>query len=249
MKPKSKTPKAILATLSTLALAAAPFASAALVNVNFYKDIIETEADLFGPLGGLGSTWNQSTDNSGTDVLNSSGAGTDIDWSYSHGLEETDIRGNADPALRMLVGSFGEFGKGNDQTLTIGGLVPGELYNVAIAAHRLYNGGTEGSHGIFSTTNATTSATAQTVDGNTALNGDTWELGVNYAHFENVEADVGGEISFLADATDAGVLDGGADTDGRRFHLNGFQIESVPEPSSAALLGLGGLALILRRRK
>jgi len=36
---------------------------------------------------------------------------------------------------------------------------------------------------------------------------------------------------------------------GGRAPLAGFQIVEVPEPSSAALLGLGGLALILRRRK
>ena len=32
-------------------------------------------------------------------------------------------------------------------------------------------------------------------------------------------------------------------------HITGYQVRAVPEPSSAALLGLGGLALILRRRK
>ena len=31
--------------------------------------------------------------------------------------------------------------------------------------------------------------------------------------------------------------------------VNGFEISAVPEPSTTALLGLGGLALILRRRK
>jgi len=31
--------------------------------------------------------------------------------------------------------------------------------------------------------------------------------------------------------------------------IQGIQLTTVPEPSSAALLGLGGLALILRRRK
>ncbi len=36
---------------------------------------------------------------------------------------------------------------------------------------------------------------------------------------------------------------------GYRGSIAGFKIEIVPEPSSAALLGLGGLALILRRRK
>ncbi|BDS07102.1 hypothetical protein NT6N_21420 [Oceaniferula spumae] len=36
---------------------------------------------------------------------------------------------------------------------------------------------------------------------------------------------------------------------GDRVTLDGIGFEAVPEPSSAALLGLGGLALILRRRK
>jgi hypothetical protein len=31
--------------------------------------------------------------------------------------------------------------------------------------------------------------------------------------------------------------------------LNGFQLTAVPEPTTTALLGLGGIALILRRRK
>ena len=41
----------------------------------------------------------------------------------------------------------------------------------------------------------------------------------------------------------------GQDRNGaERGSISGFQIVEVPEPSSAALLGLGGLALILRRR-
>lgn len=36
---------------------------------------------------------------------------------------------------------------------------------------------------------------------------------------------------------------------GERAGISGFTITSVPEPSSSALLGLGGLALLLRRRK
>ncbi|NWK55741.1 PEP-CTERM sorting domain-containing protein [Verrucomicrobiaceae bacterium N1E253] len=40
------------------------------------------------------------------------------------------------------------------------------------------------------------------------------------------------------------------DNAGGRVGINGIQIvEAVPEPSAAALLGLGGVALILRRRK
>jgi hypothetical protein len=33
------------------------------------------------------------------------------------------------------------------------------------------------------------------------------------------------------------------------YWLDNLNVTSVPEPSSAALLGLGGLALMLRRRK
>lgn len=45
--------------------------------------------------------------------------------------------------------------------------------------------------------------------------------------------------SFFVDAN-------GTDT---TSHLNAYAISAVPEPSSTALLGLGGLALIMRRRK
>ena len=55
--------------------------------------------------------------------------------------------------------------------------------------------------------------------------------------FDNVSGD-----TFTINA----VLDGDAN---RRSTIAGFTVVAVPEPSSAALLGLAGLALILRRRK
>ena len=52
-------------------------------------------------------------------------------------------------------------------------------------------------------------------------------------------ADASGEVNFTAQNTpnDSGIS------------ISGLQLRAVPEPSSAALLGLGGLALIMRRRK
>lgn len=56
----------------------------------------------------------------------------------------------------------------------------------------------------------------------------------NYVVFQGVTG-----TSFTVTAGDSGQAD----------YIYGMQIVSVPEPSSTALLGLGGLALILRRRK
>lgn len=64
----------------------------------------------------------------------------------------------------------------------------------------------------------------------------TFAEGVNYVRFNNITA-TGGVISFTA----ANSLDGIA-------VFNGFEIQSVPEPSAALLGGLGMLALLRRRR-
>ena len=52
-------------------------------------------------------------------------------------------------------------------------------------------------------------------------------------------------------STDAhtGFMSGSSGGDNREQFTREFNLSAVPEPSSAALLGLGGLALILRRRK
>ncbi len=53
--------------------------------------------------------------------------------------------------------------------------------------------------------------------------------------------------TFIADATTQGFHSSfGTDT---TSYLSGYQLRSVPEPSSTVLIGLGGLALILRRHR
>lgn len=64
-----------------------------------------------------------------------------------------------------------------------------------------------------------------------------WVSGANYVKFD-LTLDNPGSISGSITGTDTDVA-----------VLNGLQLVSIPEPSSAALLGLGALALAMRRRK
>ncbi|MCP5535809.1 MAG: PEP-CTERM sorting domain-containing protein [Akkermansiaceae bacterium] len=69
-------------------------------------------------------------------------------------------------------------------------------------------------------------------------------VGVVAADFNN------SVINFTPDGSgNATVLLTSADATNHFLTFSGMQLESVPEPSSAALLGVGGLALVFRRRK
>lgn len=59
------------------------------------------------------------------------------------------------------------------------------------------------------------------------------------------------QFTFTSDGiTDTLVLNAAPGSGGEnRSHFSGVSLSVVPEPSSTALLGLGGLALIMRRRK
>ena len=88
------------------------------------------------------------------------------------------------------------------------------------------------------TSSFTIGTTTQDVLDNQHVFDNTFILGTNYTEFV-----------FGPGAADNFTIDVFSD-DGGRGSINGIQIiAAVPEPSSTALLGLGGLALILRRRK
>ncbi|MEZ7956382.1 MAG: PEP-CTERM sorting domain-containing protein [Rubritalea sp.] len=206
------------------------------------------ESGLVGPAGGGGTTWNQysGADSTGT-VVDSSNATTTVGLDTNFGLTAFD-----DPVidLTMLRGSMTEFGKGVDnRTVALSGLENGGVYDIWMVSFRNqgdFNGQAEQYAGWWSTSNATTSSSDQFIDARGAVNNtSTFVDGYNYVLFENVEADGSGNILFTGTAGDN--LDGSVDA--HRFGLNGLQINQVPEPSTTALLGLGGLALILRRRK
>ncbi len=176
-------------------------------------------AELVGPAGGSGETWNQTHAPSAvSNLLDATGDATSVGFThtYSHGFR------NNSPDLRLLRASRSMFGKGVNATVTITGLVANEYYDVWIASHIHNSSPTEPALGEWSTTNPTITIGPQMIDGRGTLNGATWVRGQNYVRFDRVQANASGEIAFLADAANEEDYGGAGE---HRLPLNGFQIE------------------------
>jgi hypothetical protein len=234
-----------LLLIPAIAALGSSFCSAAVVyNVKYLNGgqsaVAPTSSLVFG---GAGQVWNQGT-GTFTDISDSLGNTSTIDVSGITGAEGA----NGATAGTVFAGNSNLFGKGDNQTITISGLVVGAMYDIYVYAlsHNSPSWGNtsdaERAAGAFTTTNTTGNGASQSLDnGITGTNATTFTAGSNYVYFKDVVADGSGNIAILADA-----LDGANPT---RLHVNGLQIVSIPETSSAALLGLGAFALILRRRK
>ena len=122
-------------------------------------------------------------------------------------------------------------------TMTISGLDITKNYNLALIGASNDSGGFETDFTIIGGTTKTATAAPISGTGNGAL---TFVEGDSHVLFSGIS---GGTGSITFSVTDSSV--------GANGVLSGLQIESVtvPEPSTTALLGLGGLALIFRRRK
>lgn len=233
-----------LVFIPAIALLGSSLCSAAVYNVKYLRSPeppIPTSS-LLGVVGSTGESWNQA-EGTFTDLVDSTGAASTIDISGLSGGQDEG------PAGTIFFHNSNQFGKGDDQTISISGLSIAGVYNIYIYAlsHNTGSWGnladTERAAGAFTTTNVSGNGTSQSLDnGITGTDADPFTAGSNYVLFQSIVADGSGNISIVADALDAG----GAST---RLHVNGLQIVSIPETSSAALLGLGAFALILRRRK
>jgi hypothetical protein len=135
----------------------------------------------------------------------------------------------------QATGSFNDLvdSSGNASTIDISGL-SGTL---SFATDWGLPTNTERSAGAFTITNVSLNGTNQPLDnGNIGTNATTFTPGSNYVLFKSIVANGSGNISIIADA-----LDGANPT---RLHVNGLQIVSVPETSSAAILGLSAFASV-----
>ncbi|MEJ6780921.1 MAG: PEP-CTERM sorting domain-containing protein [Akkermansiaceae bacterium] len=220
-------------------LAATSASQAAVVNV----DIQGTQFGNVGPgiadyTGGLANgpiasdnTWNYF--NVGTTVPNgqSLSAGG-LTFTFGTGWQGSF----ADGAPNNLQGDRVFAPTGFAATMTISGLDITKNYNIALIGASLNTGGFETDFTIGATTKTATAAPISGT-GNGAL---TFVEGDSHVLFSGIS---GGTGSITFSVTDS------VDPDSANGVLSGLQIEEVPEPSTTALLGLGGLALIFRRRK
>jgi hypothetical protein len=198
-------------------------------NVNFFEftgggqNGPENPADLVGPAGGAGETWNQFNARLGANFLDANGVATGV--GFTSGYTEGRQWGN--PPLKMLSSGLSHFGRGILTTTTITGLPPGSVYNVWIASRQANSSPAESSFGAWSTSNPTTTARAQVVDARTAPNQTTWQEGMNYALLANVQVNGSGEI----------VIQGAPDA-ANRLPLSGFQLV----PAGRAVITAFGIA-------
>jgi len=99
----------------------------------------------------------------------------------------------------------------------------------------------------------------ETVGGGTDLDNSTWDLEIHYdaARVADLGADEAGlQLWYYADGatdwvqlTNAFVLDTDADLIGAAGEGAGMYAIVIPEPGTMALLALGGVGMLLRRRK
>jgi hypothetical protein len=225
-------------TLTTLAaaaglLAAAGTASAAtIVNYNFSN--IDQSASLTGPAGGSGETWDFSGNYADTDILDSTGAATTIDWTMTGSLNKWGHTGNGN-AENLALLQRGIYSSGT-VSLTFAGLTDSSTYDVYLAGGTSFENFTT----TTTTTNDTTTVGAQVL-AHTG-NPTSWIEGTTHVLFENVETDGFGNIVFSI-----------AKNSGQFGFYSGFQLvetAAVPEPSAFALLaGMFGLTWVMLRRR
>jgi hypothetical protein len=252
MKKHKMTSNLAAVAASTLALTGMSANAATVYNVDFGTSIT-TDDNYIGAAteNTVNSTWNHVTganlaSSTLADSTGDSSAGVTMTVSGEGGNMPGHSQNNqsGDDIFDVVIkGGSNSF----DFTVNFGNLDPGATYDLVYYADWYWaeNGSTvpvsqTAGSGLTGTFNINISFDGRGADGVGPLLEDTDAANVgtanaNYARFNGLTPDAGGNIAIL--------------TDGGNFPTSGFQLVQVPEPSSTALLGLGGLALILRRRK
>ena len=205
--------------------------SATVINVDFQAGSNTYSGQ--GVLGGASDTiWNP-VSNTNSNLLFADGSGAS-----AVSVSVTGFVGNAangsqvNPILNDWL-----YGLTNPMTISIQGLAANSVFDLAFFNGFYWQDYTIlGQPGLLASTRPNTTSS----EGAPPFTAD------KYAILQNVISDANGVITIIDTA-----VNGGAQTIASSS-IAGLQIEqvtTVPEPTSTALLGLGGLALMLRRRR
>lgn len=198
-----------------------------------------------------GNSWN-SLDSFvfNTNLVDATGAGTGINLGFSRleGTDSfngplTDASGFGDPSLPGLGAGLGALAVGEaavdyfvNPRFDLFNLDPSLQYEVTLYGGRKFGDGNTSNYAILSD-NSGSAATLASLD-------------LDHANAGNFIANTDSVVSAIVTPGGGGTLTidvtGGAD--GGAGYLNALSIRVIPAPASAALLGLGGLAIVRRRR-
>jgi hypothetical protein len=246
-----KTKTTIIAAL----LATALYASAAttqIISINFQGGrSAATGPDVTGTAGYVpADNWNNATGTSGTfsNLVDSNGTSTsaDVSWQVFNLWDLQNGDGNG-ADQDMMSGYLDNFGAGGPSDfITISGIQPNKGYDVYV----YFNRGAS----TYSGLNATDGINNNTYYGFDNV-GSYSEIGYSLTSDDNIGDGWTSANVFLFEDYIGSTLDldnpdnPGAPGDWKTY-VQGIQlVVTVPEPSSTALLGLGGLALVLRRKR